>query len=251
MVLSNIDANRKNSEYWKNAAITEMNDWYHNPKEIPQRMILYIFFQIRYILILRGDTMDFLHLFEIIFRCMLLLLIIYHAYKSKYKISKAAALTLALSFLPMLLNTIFYIRIDVLSCIIYYIILFMALYLGSSLGFYDRYQWWDRTIHCLSGIAFVGFGIAIGGLSFGILKSVILLLGFTFSLSIHLFWEVAEYISDCITHGNAQRWQKINASTNHVSEKAIQPAGLVDTMNDGICHMIGAAISTVIWWIVF
>lgn len=193
--------------------------------------------------------MNLLRLFETIFRCTLLLLIIYHAYKGTYKISKAAALTLALSFLPMLLNTIFLISIDAFSCIIFYIILFMALYLGSSLGFYDRYQWWDRTIHCLSGVAFAGFGIAIGSLNSGILKSVILLLGFTFSLSIHLFWEVIEYISDCISHGNAQRWQKINASTNHISEKALQPAGLVDTMNDSICCILGAAISTVIWWI--
>ncbi|MDR1548033.1 MAG: hypothetical protein LBT06_05500 [Hungatella sp.] len=163
---------------------------------------------------------------------------------------KSVILVFVLSFLPELLNALFRIRIDAFSIIVYFIIIFMALYLGSSFLFYDKYKWWDRAIHFLSGIGFAGFGIAIAGTSSGIMKLVILLLGFTFPITLHVIWEVLEYLSDCITHGNAQRWQKINASNNHVSEKAIQPAGLVDTMNDAICCIAGSGLAVLIWWFV-
>lgn len=194
--------------------------------------------------------MKFLSLCEIIFRCALFALAVYHIYKREFKLIKSLILVFALSFLPELLNAVFQIRTDAFSIIVYLIILFMALYLGSSLGFYDRYKWWDRAIHFLSGVGFVGFGIAIADTSSGIIKLVILFFGFSFSITLHVFWEVLEYISDCISHGNAQRWQIIHASNNHVSEKAIQPAGLVDTMNDIICCIVGAGLAILVWWFI-
>jgi len=123
----------------------------------------------------------------------------------------------------------------------------MALYLGSSLKFYDKYKNWDRYIHSLSGIAFVGFGIATVYNDSGISRFSVLLLGFTFSVTIHVFWEIIEYIIDCLFQGNAQRWQINHNSVNHVSPKAIQPAGLVDTMNDLICCVIGSGLATIVW----
>ncbi len=192
--------------------------------------------------------MSFLSLCEIIFRCVLFALAVYHVFKREFKLMKSVILVFALSFLPELLTAVFKIRIDGFSILVYFTILFMALYLGSSYHFYDKYKWWDRAIHFLSGVGFVGFGIAFAGTGSGIIKFVILLFGFTFSVTLHVFWEVLEYISDCITHGNAQRWQKIHTSNNHISEKALQPAGLVDTMNDAICCITGAGLSILVWW---
>ncbi len=194
--------------------------------------------------------MKLLSLCEIIFRCALFALVVYHIFKREFKIMKSVILVFVLSFLPELLDAVFHIRIDGFSIFVYLIILFMALYLGSSLLFYDKYKWWDRTIHFLSGVAFVGFGIALTGTNSGVIKYVILLFGFTFSITLHLIWEVLEYITDCITHSNAQRWQKVHTSHNHVSEKALQPAGLVDTMNDAICCITGAGLSILVWWFI-
>lgn len=194
--------------------------------------------------------MGFLNLYEIIFQCILFVLTVYHIYKKEYKLIGSIILVFVLSFLRVFLNTVFQIRIDTFSNLIYLIILFMALYLGSSLGFYDKYKWWDRLIHFLFGIGFVGFGIAIANTNSSIRKLGILLFSFTFSTTLHVFWEVLEYISDCISHGNAQRWQKIHASNNHISKKAIQPAGLVDTMNDTICCIIGSWIAIIVWWFI-
>lgn len=194
--------------------------------------------------------MNFLDLCEIIFRCVLFALAIYHIYKREFKLMKSLILVFVLSFLPGFLHGIFQIQVDSFSIFVYLIILFMALYLGSSFHFYDKYKWWDRAIHFLSGVGFVGFGIAIAGTGSDIINSVILLFGFTFSITLHVFWEVLEYITDCIFHGNAQRWQKVHASINHVSEKAIQPAGLVDTMNDMICCIAGAGLTILVWWFI-
>lgn len=194
--------------------------------------------------------MKLLSLCEIIFRCVLFALAIYHIYKREFKLMKSVILVFALSFLPELLHAVFQLQVDAFSILVYLIIIFMALYLGSSFQFYDKYKWWDRSIHFLSGVGFVGFGIAIAGIGPDIIKLVILLFGFTFSITLHVFWEVLEYITDCIFHGNAQRWQKVHASINHVSETAIQPAGLVDTMNDMICCIVGAGLTILVWWFI-
>jgi hypothetical protein len=191
--------------------------------------------------------MKLLTFYEIIFQCVLILLALYYVFKHEYKIIKSVAMMFVLSFLPALSNALFRIKIDTLSILIYFVILFMAMYLGSGLKFYDKYKWWDRIIHFLSGAGFVGFGIAIAGLNPGVSKWGLIFFGTTFSITLHVIWEVLEYISDCLTHGDAQRWQKVNPTINHVSEKAIQPAGLVDTMNDFICCIAGTVIAIIFW----
>ena len=194
--------------------------------------------------------MKFESLLIITFACILVVLAIYHIFRREWKQLKSLLLPFVLSFLPLCLNALFQIKVDMVSSFLYYGILLMTLYMGSSLCFYDKYSWWDRLVHFLSGISFVGFGIALAALNPGIILSGILLFSFTFSITLHAFWEVFEYISDCMTHGNAQRWQKRHDSNNHVSKDAIQPAGLVDTMNDLICCMVGAALAVFVWWFV-
>lgn len=194
--------------------------------------------------------MHILYLFQLVFRCLLIALVLYYLIKKKYKIIGSLILVFVLSYLPDMSDRFLGIIIDPYSSMIYLIVLYMALYLGSTLGYYDRYWWWDRAIHFLSGVGFTGFGAAIIKVNPDLKKLIFLLFGFTFSVTLHVIWEVLEYVSDCLTHGNAQRWQKIHASVIHMPENAIQPAGLVDTMNDTICCMTGAGIATIIWWLI-
>lgn len=186
-------------------------------------------------------------IYEMIFRFMLLIPAAYHIYKRQYKVLKSLAAVLVLSFLPAACSVFFQITIDTFSRLIYDFVLFMAMYLGSSRKYYDKYSWWDRIVHFLSGLGFVGFGTALAASHFNAVIFGILLFGFTFSITLHVFWEVLEYLTDCITHSNAQRWQKIHNSINHQPEAAIQPPGLVDTMNDLICCLIGAVLATAFW----
>lgn len=194
--------------------------------------------------------MDFSNLYEIVFRGILFVLAVYHVFKRQFKIMISLILIFILSYLSALSDKVFQVRIDPFSNFLYLCVLFMALYLGGSRGFYDRYKWWDRSIHFLSGVGFAGFGNAIAGTQSGITRFGILLFSFTFSVTLHVVWEVLEYISDCLSHGNAQRWQKIHASNNHMPKKAIQPAGLVDTMNDTIFCIAGSGLAIIIWWFI-
>lgn len=175
---------------------------------------------------------------------------VYHCIRREYKIAGSAVLGLLLSFLPAGLNMVFHISVDVFSQTVYFIILFMALYLGGARRFYEKYKWWDRSLHFLSGLGFVGFGTAIAELNPNLTRFFLLFSGFTFSVTLHVFWEVLEYFCDCITHGNAQRWQLFHDSNNHKSERTIQPAGLADTMNDLICCLVGAALMIIFWWLI-
>jgi len=130
------------------------------------------------------------------------------------------------------------------------IILLMSAYLGSKLKFYDKYAWWDRLIHFLTGILSVSFGVAISRGIVGLNKLHILFFCITLSVTIHVIWEIGEYIIDCKMRGNNQRWQREHNSINHNPPNAIQPAGLVDTMNDTITCIVGTLIACAVWWFV-
>lgn len=130
------------------------------------------------------------------------------------------------------------------------IILFMATYLGSKRKFYDKYAWWDRLIHFLSGILFVSLGVALSRKVAGLSRFNILFFSLTLSVTLHVAWEIVEYIIDCTKRSNHQRWQKKHHSINHKSQAAIQPAGLVDTMNDTLFCVLGTTIACAVWWFV-
>lgn len=183
-------------------------------------------------------------------RIILIILSAYHIKKRNLKAILSAAAVVGLTFLPYALERVMDIQLDFLGRVLYIAIIVMSVYLGSSLKYYDKYYWWDIVIHFLSGIVFVSFGIALSKKAANLSSFSILLFSFTLSVTLHVIWEVLEYIVDCMFHTDNQRWQKVSASNNHVSESAIQPAGLVDTMNDTLICIAGTAVSCVIWWFV-
>ena len=183
-----------------------------------------------------------------IIRIMLIAITLYYLLKRDFKKIKSTVLVIALTFLPPLLDYFFDLRIDPVGGILYDTVIVVSLYLGSTLGFYDRYAWWDRMLHLLAGAAFVSLGIAMADKVNDIGRFGILLFSFTLSNTLHIFWEVAEYIVDYFFHSNAQRWQKHHPTNGHQPQNAPQPPGLVDTMNDFIFCLLGAGIACCIWW---
>ena len=127
------------------------------------------------------------------------------------------------------------------------VIAFMAAYLGSKQKFYDKFAWWDRLIHFLSGILFVSFGVALSCGLMGLNRFHILLFSLALSISLHVVWEIGEYAIDSLFKTNNQRWQKRSSAILHTPATAIQPAGLVDTMNDTIVCVIGSLFACVVW----
>ena len=109
--------------------------------------------------------------------------------------------------------------------------IFSSLFLGSSVGFYNRFWWWDILLH---GISAVLFGI-IGLLLVWILNHnekidmnlnplFICIFSFSFAVSIGALWEIYEFTIDYFFGSNMQK------------------SGLVDTMWDLIVDTAGAII---------
>jgi len=130
------------------------------------------------------------------------------------------------------------------------VIVFMAAYLGSVRKFYDRFMWWDRLIHFLSGVLFVSFGVTLSQGINNLTRFHIVLFSLVLSVSLHVVWELGEYAVDSLFRKNHQRWQKHNIAVTHTPQNAIQPAGLVDTMNDTIICIIGSLFACVMWFFV-
>ena len=125
----------------------------------------------------------------------------------------------------------------------------MSIGLGGFLKFYDKYPWWDRLLHFVSAGLFVSYGVALTRGMVELNKFSVLVFGFTLSMTLHVLWEMGEYVLDTATHSNHQRWQKHHPAHNHNPKGAIQPAGLVDTMNDTAFCIAGTILACAIWWL--
>ena len=194
--------------------------------------------------------LDILSVFINVIRIILIILAIFHIYKRQKKMVISLGIVFAFTFLPRVLEALFGIKMDLLGNILYFVLIVMTIYLGSTLKFYDKFSWWDRLIHFLSGIAFVSFGIAISIHAGDFNRLYILFFCLSLSIFLHVIWEVLEYAHDSFYHKNNQRWQRVTASNNHKPESAIQPSGLVDTMNDTIICMVSTVITCFIWWFI-
>ena len=181
-------------------------------------------------------------------RIIMMIFTAYFIYKKQYKIIISTGTVFAATFLLVFLDKIFKIKVDIVGSYLYITIITMTMFLGNAFKFYDKFAWWDRLIHFLSGIVFVSFAVAISKNAEHLEKLHTLFFGFTYAVSHHVLWEVMEYLSDCLFRSDNQRWQKKNKTVNHVSPTAIQPAGLVDTMNDTIICIIGTLAACTAWW---
>lgn len=192
--------------------------------------------------------MNFLCFYVNLIRALLVFIIIFRLIKRKNAKLVPAAIAIALTFVPWLLSLI-QLRLNMLTIFLFPSVVLMSIYLGSGLRFYDLIPWWDRSVHFLSGILFFSFGISLAQKVPFVSLSGMLIFSFALSLALHEVWEVCEFLFDSIFHTDHQHWQKHSPVINHQPEKAIQPPGLVDTMNDTIAGIIGTMVACVGWWI--
>lgn len=115
---------------------------------------------------------------------------------------------------------------------------YLALFLGSLNGFYERFPLWDVVLHFQSGIllGLVGFVMVyiLNGQKTGKLKlspGFLSFFAFCFSLALGAVWEIFEFAMD--------HWFTFN----------MQETGLPDTMGDLMVNGIGAFIVVTIGYI--
>lgn len=138
---------------------------------------------------------------------------------------------LLLSFIPELVQWLGKIKIPHTGKLTLTLFVFGSQYLGSYLGFYGKFSWWDILLHSTSGIL-IGYWLLIYLVylnreifeqvkSYRLLIISVLFLGGVAAAGL---WEVAEFLGDTFLGFNAQH------------------GSLRDTMTDIICGTIGAGV---------
>lgn len=151
------------------------------------------------------------------------------------------SLVIVLTMIPQLLKRWFRVDVPPEFQLVAAIFVFCAIFLGTSLGFYGRFLWWDTALHTTSGclLGIVGFiaVFLINGTDHrpeGMRVSLIAVFGFMFAVTLGVFWEIYEFIADNLIPGlNMQ----------------VVETGTTDTMIDMIVNTIGAAVIAVLGYL--
>ena len=109
--------------------------------------------------------------------------------------------------------------------------IFASLFLGSSVGFYNRFWWWDILLHGFSAILLGIIGLLMvwilnhnEKIDMSLNPLFICIFSFSFAVAIGALWEIYEFAVDYFFDANMQK------------------SGLVDTMWDIIIDATGAFI---------
>lgn len=114
------------------------------------------------------------------------------------------------------------------------IFIFSSLFLGSAVGFYYRFWWWDVLLHGFSAILLGIIGLLMvwilnhnEKIDMSLNPLFICIFSFSFAVAIGALWEIYEFAIDQLFGANMQK------------------SGLVDTMWDLIIDTTGALIVSV------
>lgn len=136
---------------------------------------------------------------------------------------------------PILLIKKYKVAIDNNTLFLYYIFVFLAHFLVAAFDLYNRFLYYDKIIHFLSGI-FTSFFAIFLLIKFKKFKNNYL--GFNSIFIILLtffvagFWEIFEYVFDNLFDADSQ---------------SVLTRGIHDTMQDMICAFIGSILFVLLY----
>ena len=136
----------------------------------------------------------------------------------------------ALTLLPFLFQSFskFTLPRGLVGAIVFFMV--ATILLGEAGNFYERFWWWDAALHTFSaiGISIMGMLIVLFLIRGDRIRAhpafMLVLMAFSFAVSIGTIWEIFEFGMDQIVGTNMQK------------------SGLVDTMYDLIVDVVGSAI---------
>ena len=156
-------------------------------------------------------------------------------------------LGLLVMMLPSLLSRKWKIVVPDVICILYYVFLYCAIFLGEVFEFYYLVPHWDTVLHAFSGAMLGALGFKLvdflnrdGGVKVSLSPLFTAVFAFSFALCIGALWEVYEFSFDALLGLNMQK---------HTTADGVPLVGteaLLDTMKDLIVDAIAAfAVVTV------
>jgi uncharacterized membrane protein YjdF len=148
---------------------------------------------------------------------------------------------MALTLAPVLLR----LPVEVPSEIQIVVVLFVfaSLFLGEIRDYYERFWWWDATLHTISGLllGILGFMFVYilnedRHVDLHMRASFVALFAFFFAVGLGALWEIFEFGMDEFL------------GTNMQPATPGDPSGLTGTIHDLIVDSVGAAIVAVAGW---
>lgn len=159
-------------------------------------------------------------------------------------------LGLAMMDLPSILQKHLSFELPNSMCIIYFVFLYCAIYLGDVRNFYYIIPHWDTILHGFSGVMLGAFGFSLvkilndsDKIHVVLSPAFICLFAFCFALAGGAVWEIYEFTADSLLGLNMQT-HRLEDGTQLVGILALQ-----DTMYDLIIDSVGALITVVCGYI--
>lgn len=144
---------------------------------------------------------------------------------------------MAVTMAPLVLRDRLPVRIPYTFQAMVVVFVFAALFLGEVRNYYERFWWWDITLHTSSGLllGLLGFMLIYilnedERIHLDVRPGFMTLFAFAFALSFGAVWELFEFAADQIFGTTMQKPMLGDAS------------GLTDTMVDLLVDALGAAV---------
>jgi uncharacterized membrane protein len=156
-------------------------------------------------------------------------------YSEQYQAGMETLVILIITFLPLLLPKRYKVHVPFEFETLAILFIFLALFFGEVLDFYNRYWWWDLFLHAWSGflLGIAGFVLVYvlnenENINFDLSPGFIALFACLFGIGIGTVWEIFEFAMDQLFGLNMQK------------------SGLMDTMWDLIVDTVGAIVIAVL-----
>lgn len=152
---------------------------------------------------------------------------------SNWLVAFTGFVVFALSFVPAIVERSAGVHVPVEFTLVVSVFLFASYALGEVQDFYEKYWWWDLTLHSFSALVMglIGFlAVYVFYMTHRVRMEPIYvaLVTFCFAVTTGALWELFEFVMD---------W---------FFGLKMQQSGLVDTMTDMAVDMAGAFIAAVI-----
>ncbi len=171
--------------------------------------------------------------------------------KSDYLLmSMQCASGLLVMMLPTFISRKFRLVVPNFMCVLYYIFLYLAVFLGEIFSFYYKIPYWDVLLHTMSGAMLGALGFILvdwlnqdARVKLSASPVFVSLFAFSFALAIGAMWEIYEFSFDAIFGLNMQKFRLENGAG------LVGQAALVDTMKDIITDAVAAMAVSVIGYV--
>ncbi len=205
-------------------------------------------------------------------RIVVIFIMVLQLFNQNYENVFLCILTLVLLVMPSVLQVTFKVEFPSALEIIILLFIFAAEILGEIQAFYIHFPYWDTILHTLNGFlcAAIGFSLAEilnrdPRLKFNLSPLFLVIVAFSFSMTIGVMWEFFEYGMDQLVGMDMQKDTIIHGFQStlldptgqnlripfrdiqsvSINEKELEIAGyldigLIDTMNDLLVNFLGA-----------